>query len=77
MRIYSNNQMVLEIDGLCEALCIGKNTAYDLLNSGAIDSFKVGSCWKIPIKSVEKYIEEQCKLRKKRMVDIIEEDQSN
>lgn len=30
MRNRYNNVMVLEIDGLCDALCIGKNTAYEL-----------------------------------------------
>ena len=60
--------LILEIDGLCEALAIGKNTAYDLLNNGEIDCFKVGSCWKIPVTSVQDYIDRKCKERKKDMI---------
>ena len=52
---------IIEIDGLCEMLNIGKNTAYNLLTSGEIDSFKVGSVWKIPITSVNEYINRKCR----------------
>lgn len=51
---------VTEIDGLCKMLNIGKNTAYNLLTSGEIDSFKVGSVWKIPVSSINEYIERKC-----------------
>lgn len=53
--------MIMEIDGLCEALGIGKNTAYKLLTSGEITSFKVGSVWKIPTSAVEEYIAKACR----------------
>ena len=52
---------IVEIDGLCQMLNIGKNTAYSLLTSGEIDSFKVGSVWKIPVSSVNEYIERKCR----------------
>lgn len=65
------NQMIFEIDDLCEALCIGKNTAYELLNNGEIDCFKVGSCWKIPVSSVEEYIQRKCDERKKEMCKVL------
>jgi len=66
MRRTGVEPMVLEIDDLCDVLCIGKNTAYELLNSGEIDGFKVGSCWKIPRKAVEQYIERKCDEGKKK-----------
>ena len=53
--------MIIEIDGLCSMLNIGKNTAYNLLTSNEIDSFKVGSVWKIPVSSVNEYIDRKCK----------------
>lgn len=53
--------MIIEIDGLCAMLNIGKNTAYNLLTSNEIDSFKVGSVWKIPVSSVNEYIDRKCK----------------
>lgn len=64
-------RMIMEIDGLCEMLGIGKNTAYQLLNDQEIDAFKVGTVWKIPKKSVEEYIERKCNERKRVMCDII------
>lgn len=56
---------IIEIDGLCEMLNIGKNTAYGLLTSGEIDSFKVGSVWKIPMSSLNEYIERKCEESKR------------
>ena len=62
---------LMEIDGLCSELGIGKNTAYELLNNGEIDAFKIGTVWKIPIKGVEDYINRKCKERKKPMCKIV------
>jgi excisionase family DNA binding protein len=62
---------LMEIDGLCAQLGIGKNTAYELLNNGEIDAFKIGTVWKIPVKGVEEYIERKCNERKKSMCKII------
>jgi len=64
-------RLVMEIDGLCEILGIGKNTAYQLLNDQEIDAFKVGTVWKIPKKSVEEYINRKCNDRKKVMCEIV------
>lgn len=51
---------IVEIDGLCTMLNIGKNTAYNLLVNGEVDSFKIGSVWKIPISAIDRYIEHKC-----------------
>lgn len=67
----AREQLIMEIDGLCEVLGIGKNSAYQLLNNQEIDAFKVGTVWKIPKKSVEEYIERKCNERKKVMCEII------
>ena len=48
---------VMTLDELCEALLIGKNTAYRLLNNGEIPAFRLGRCWKIPKKFVIEFIE--------------------
>ena len=58
---------ITEIEGLCTILNIGKNTAYSLLADGEIESFKIGSVYKIPLKSINDYIERkvrQSKLQK-------------
>jgi excisionase family DNA binding protein len=56
----STEKMVVEIDDLCTMLGVGKNTAYSLLTSGEIDAFKIGAVWKIPVKSIENYIDNKC-----------------
>ena len=47
---------LITIDELCEWLTIGKNSAYNLLNSGKIKAFRIGRNWKIPRISVQQYI---------------------
>ena len=64
-------RLIMEIDGLCDMLGIGKNTAYQLLNNQEIDAFKVGTVWKIPKKSVEEFVDRKCRERKKVMCEII------
>lgn len=64
-------RMVIEIEELCGTLGIGKNTAYQLLNSGEIEAFKVGTVWKIPRSAVMDYINRKCDERKKIMCKII------
>ena len=49
---------ILIVEELCEVLRIGKNTAYKLLKSGEINSIKIGKIYKIPKKSVRKYLEQ-------------------
>lgn len=49
---------ILIVEELCEVLRIGKNTAYKLLKSGEIKSIKIGKIYKIPKKSVRKYLEQ-------------------
>ena len=39
---------VLDVDDLCKALGIGKNTCYKLLKSGSIKSMRIGNVHKIP-----------------------------
>ena len=47
---------ILTVDQLCEAFQIGKNTAYELLNSGQIKAIKMGNIWKIPKRSLIDYV---------------------
>ena len=64
---------VIGIEELCALLDIGKNTAYDLLNNGEIDAFKIGSQWKIVRADVDGYISRMIKSQKKVMVKIIDQ----
>ena len=56
---------ILTLDELCEALLVGRNQAYTLLNTHIIKAFKIGKSWKIPKISVEKYILEQINVKEK------------
>lgn len=48
---------LLTIDALCEILQIGRNTAYQLLNSGFVPAFRIGRRWKIPKSSVQEVLQ--------------------
>ena len=55
--MYDNfDSEIITVDELMEMLYIGKNTAYQLLNSGELRAFKIGKVWKIPKDSVSEYI---------------------
>ena len=47
---------VLTISDLREILNIGRNTAYNLLNNGEIQAFRIGRTWKIPKDSLIYYL---------------------
>ncbi len=47
---------VININELCEMLSIGRNKAYQLINTREIRSFKIGNTHKIPKKCVIDYI---------------------
>lgn len=52
---------LMTVEQLCKVLQIGKNTAYKLIQTGAIKGFRVGRSWKIPRDSVIEYIKNQGK----------------
>ena len=45
---YTNLPLILSVDQLAEVLCVGRNTAYDLVRSGQIRSVRVGRQIRIP-----------------------------
>ena len=47
---------LLTVDEVCEAINIGRNMVYILLNSGEIKAFKIGRTWKITKEAVEQFI---------------------
>ncbi|MBI0578608.1 helix-turn-helix domain-containing protein [Neobacillus cucumis] len=52
---------ILTVEEMMDALYIGRNYAYKLLNSGEISGFRVGKSWRIPRKSLEEFVLEKCK----------------
>ena len=47
---------ILTVKELMDFLAIGKNTAYELLKSGEIKSFRIRRCYKVPKKSVLEFV---------------------
>ncbi len=56
-------QDILTVEEVCEALRMGYNAVYDILNSGKLKAFRNGKHWRIPKKAVLEYIMEQAKLK--------------
>lgn len=50
---------LFSINDIQEALGIGRNKVYALLQSGEIAAFKIGREWKVTVEDVEAYIEKQ------------------
>ena len=47
---------VLTADEACEALRIGYNALYELLNSGKLKGFRNGRVWRIPKQAIQEYV---------------------
>jgi excisionase family DNA binding protein len=47
---------ILSVEEACEALRVGYNAMYELLNSGKVKAFKNGRVWRIPKLSLKEYI---------------------
>ena len=57
---------ILTAEEACEALRIGYNAMYELLNSGKLKGYRNGRVWRIPKAAVKEYIWESAKLEKRR-----------
>ena len=55
---------ILTAEEACEALRIGYNAMYDLLNSGKLKGYRNGRVWRIPKVAVQEYILTQANLKK-------------
>lgn len=53
---------ILSVDDACEALKVGHNALYEMLNSGKLKAYKNGRIWRIPKEAVRRYILENAKL---------------
>ncbi|WP_277405529.1 helix-turn-helix domain-containing protein [Lacrimispora xylanisolvens] len=47
---------VISVKELCEILRIGRNRAYELLQTNQIKGFQMGRPWKIPKSAVEEFL---------------------
>ena len=57
LNLFTTFRDIVSVKELCKMLSIGKNTAYELLQSGDIKSIRIGKVYKIPKKYVIEYIQ--------------------
>ena len=50
---------ILTVEEVCEALRMGYNAVYEILNSGKLKAFKNGRVWRIPRESLKEFIKGQ------------------
>lgn len=55
------DDMILTRNEVMERLKIGRNTFYKLLVEGKLKGFKEGNRYKIPVSSINAYIQDQVK----------------
>lgn len=60
LEVYSD---ILSVEEVCEALRIGANQAYGLLNSGKLKGYRQGRVWRIPKQALIEYIVERSKIK--------------
>lgn len=65
-RSYAELPLVLTVEDLMPVLLIGRNAAYELVRSGAIESFRIGKQIRITKESVKKYLETMVALEAQR-----------
>lgn len=53
---------ILTAEEVCEALRMGYNAVYDLLNEGKLKAYKNGRVWRIPREALIKYVMENSKI---------------
>lgn len=57
--LFEHYDDVLTVDEVADALKIGKNALYGLLNSGQLRGYRNGRSWRVPRESLTLYIKEQ------------------
>lgn len=55
---------ILTVEEACEALKLGYNSVYQLLNSGTLKGYRYGRVWRIPKLAIREFILERAKLNK-------------
>ena len=59
--MFNNEYDILTPEETMDYLNIGRNTLYNLLNSGKLKGFRIGRNWKIPRKSLDEYVDKSIK----------------
>jgi len=54
---------ILTAEEACEALRVGYNAMYDLLNSGKLKGYRNGRTWRVPKLAIKEFILENSKIK--------------
>lgn len=61
--MFESYDDVLTVEEACEALKIGYNAMYELLNAGKLRGYRNDRVWRIPKVALVEYIQSSSKLR--------------
>lgn len=53
---------ILTVEETCEALKLGYNSVYQLLNNGTLKGYRYGRVWRVPKLAIKAFILENAKL---------------
>ena len=56
---FDNLPLVLTVEQMASVLCIGRNTAYELIRAGTISSVRAGRCIRVPKQAIMEYLSTQ------------------
>ena len=60
--MFENFDDILTGEEACEALKIGYNAMYELLNTGKLKGYRNGRVWRIPKAAVVEYVMEKARM---------------
>lgn len=60
--MFENYDDVLNVEEACEALKIGYNAMYELLNTGKLKGYRNDRVWRIPKAALVEFIREMAKM---------------
>lgn len=58
---------VLTVEEACDALKLGYNSVYHLLNSGALKGYRFGRVWRVPKLAIKEFVLENAKLSRREV----------
>lgn len=54
--MFNNVDEILNVEEACELMKIGKNTIYELLQTGQLKGYKCGRIWRISKEALTQYV---------------------
>ena len=62
LKMFESYDDILTVEEACEALKIGYNAMYELLNTGKLRGYRNGRVWRIPKAALVEFIREMAKM---------------